>query len=87
MSAITVRQVYSIIRLVMITIILIYFVGCLYYFGVKMLNTEADMATEGMANTFEVYMQGVDNNFDKVAALLYFSMTTVAKIGYGDYFP
>jgi hypothetical protein len=35
MSAITVRQVYSIIRLVLITVILIYFVGCLYYFGVK----------------------------------------------------
>jgi len=34
MSQITVRKVYSIIRLIMITIILIYFISCIYYFGV-----------------------------------------------------
>jgi hypothetical protein len=41
-------------------------------------------------NTFEIYMPSEElgfTNFDSMAVLLYFSMTTVAKIGYGDMTP
>lgn len=71
----------------MITIILIYFVGCLFYFGVRQLNSDEDWHSEDHANTFEFYFTGIESNFNQVTILLYFSMTTVAKIGYGDYYP
>lgn len=71
----------------MMTVILIYFIGCLYYFGVKTLNTEQDNNLPSLGNSFESYFSTADDNIDKVTKLLYFSMTTVAKIGYGDFFP
>lgn len=36
---------------------------------------------------FDSYFAATDSDFDKITKLLYFSMTTVAKIGYGDFYP
>ena len=85
-SQITVRKVYSIFRLISITFFLIYFLGCIYYFIVQVANSPEDTPD----NTFEIYMPSEElgfTNFDSMAVLLYFSMTTVAKIGYGDMTP
>lgn len=85
-SQITVRKVYSIFRLISITFFLIYFLGCIYYFIVQVANSPEDIPD----NTFEIWMPPAElgyTNFDSMAVLLYFSMTTVAKIGYGDMTP
>jgi Ion channel len=68
------------------TAFLIYFISCIFYFGVQNANTQED--TDANRTFSGVYIdQNINwNNWDILALFLYFIMTTIAKIGYGDYY-
>jgi hypothetical protein len=72
MSQISVRKIYSIVRLILITVVLIYFIGCLFLFGVTTLNSDEDydsIATGASldppvtGNTFDAWFPPDSDNF------------------------
>ena len=63
---------------------LIYFLGVIFYFAAIIANKETD---NPKANSFTSYILDGEQDYSALAKLLYFSMTTLAKIGYGDYYP
>lgn len=68
------------------TAFLIYFVSCIFYFGVQNANTQQDIDSNHTFSGVYIEPNTKWNNWDILALFLYFIMTTIAKIGYGDYF-
>ena len=76
---------YRIFRLVIIAIIITFFVGCFWFMVSNDLNYDSDIE-EG--NTFVTYFELTDNsNWRKLIISCYFALTTLATVGYGDYYP
>lgn len=79
-----IRKSYQIITLVMMTILLVYFIGVLFLFAVDVSVDTWELPLEA---TFFQYIPEDKNNVQILAIMMYYAMTTLAKIGYGDYFP
>ena len=75
------RYIYKILRLIIIAITLAYFISCIWY----------SIATAGFNdngdNFAEAYEIKENSNFHKLIICLYFTMTTLTTVGYGDYSP
>ena len=74
----------KIINLILITITIIYFVGCLWFIMSDTLNT--DYSTIVRENSFKIAFGLADYpyDFDRFITSCYFIITTLAVIGYGD---
>ena len=82
-NQIYVRKIYNVFRLIMMTLTGIYFSGLLFqYFS----NIYEGNNHTGL-HTFSSNYPDTDDNNKQLALLLYFSMTTLIKVGYGDYYP
>jgi ABC-type glycerol-3-phosphate transport system permease component len=77
--------VYKIFRLVIIALLITYFLGCFWYLISTSINYESDII-EG--NTFVTHY-GLNTTSDPTKLLVscYFVLTTLATVGYGDFFP
>lgn len=76
---------YRIFRLVIIAIIITYFIGCFWFMVSNDLNFNEDIAR---GNTFVLYFQLDEaSNWKKLIVSCYFALTTLATVGYGDYYP
>jgi hypothetical protein len=84
-SRITVRKTYSIIRLVLLAVVTSYFITALFYIFVKYQCLFVQCENNFFTN-FKYDTEGMEDNY-KMLNTFYFSMTTLAKIGYGDRFP
>ena len=77
--------VYRIFRLVIIAFFITYFIGCFWYMISDNLNTEADIKNK---MTFVTHFE-LENisNWRKLIISCYYTLTTLATVGYGDYYP
>ena len=73
---------YKIFRLFIIAFIITYFSGCVWYY---IIETYKDEETK---NSF-YYKNNLDkqDNTSKLIISCYFALTTLATVGYGDYYP
>jgi hypothetical protein len=73
------KNVLKMCRLVVLTIIMTYFTGCVFYF-ISVLDDEEDL-------TFRKFC-GLDTDFFtdyyKLLTVCYFTLTTLSTVGYGD---
>ena len=76
---------YRIFRLVIIAIIITYFIGCFWFLISNELNFSEDIDSKG---TFVTYF-GLDkeSSWRKLVISSYFALTTLATVGYGDFYP
>ena len=77
---------YKIIRLIIIAIIITYSVGCLWYFFVSSVNTEADIRDKKTFITYHKIDQ-VKDTYTRLIISCYFALTTLSTVGYGDLYP
>lgn len=83
-SQVTLENNYQIFILVLMTFITVYFIGILFQFAAKLTNQEFGLNN---AHSFESYVHPDLENLNILALLTYYAMTTLAKIGYGDFYP
>jgi hypothetical protein len=77
--------VYRIFRLVIIAFFITYFIGCFWYMISDNLNSEFDVQQRMTFVTF-FDLEG-DSNWRKLIISCYYTLTTLATVGYGDYYP
>ncbi|CDW87085.1 cation channel family protein [Stylonychia lemnae] len=76
---------YKIFRLVIIAIIITYFIGCFWFLVSNDLNQDEDIQN---GNTFVKYFElDQTDNWRQLIVSCYFALTTLATVGYGDYYP
>lgn len=77
--------VYRIFRLVIIAFFITYFIGCFWYMISDNLNSEYDVKNR---RTFVTYfdLDGI-SNWRKLIISCYYTLTTLATVGYGDFYP
>jgi len=84
---------YKIFRLMVIAIALLYFLGCLWYAVVVSCddldndNISKYRCFAAIQPTGDDYKFSDYDNFNKLVISLYFILTTLATVGYGDYYP
>ena len=77
---------YKIFRLVVMAVIVIYFVGCVWYLVSQMVNkTKEDKAASFVQ--FYFVNNNITANYDRLMATCYYAMTTLTTSGYGDFLP
>ena len=80
------RNVFDILKLIIATVTIIYFMGCLWFIISDTLNSDYNNENE---ITF-IRANGLDEYPDDFARFItsaYFVITTLAVIGYGDIYP
>ena len=78
------KNIFKVIRLIMLTIIITYFTGCCFYFVSSLQDPSEYTFLTNQAlklNTEQV------TNFKKFVPVCYFSITTLSTVGYGDFYP
>lgn len=78
------KNIFKVIRLIMLTIIITYFTGCCFYFVSSLQDPSEYTFLTNPAfnlNTDQV------TNFQKFVTVCYFSITTLSTVGYGDFYP
>lgn len=87
------KYIYRIFRLMLIAIVLIYFLSCLWYAVVLSCN-DIDDSSIAKYRCFAALQPNGDNyqfieydNFNRLVISIYFILTTLATVGYGDYYP
>lgn len=76
------KNIFKVIRLILLTVIITYFTGCAFYF-VSSLRTQ-DNPNFLSSNNLDTEEFG---NFYKFVTVCYFSITTLSTVGYGDLHP
>lgn len=72
------------IRLLLVMSVLTYFQGCLWFLMSKSHEPEVEgQTTWYLSNSLEDY----ESNSDRVIVSLYFALTMLSTVGYGDMFP
>lgn len=76
-------NLFKIWNLILITLTIIYFIGCTWFIISDNLNS--DYNNEAM-NTYVTYfgLESMPYDFDRFITSCYFAITTLAVIGYGD---
>ena len=88
---------YKILRLFIMLLILTYFIGCLWYMVSREWNPKDEDNTwyndfikpEQECDAVTNVCQPIEkiNNFDKLVKSLYFALTMLSTVGYGDMYP
>ena len=74
------KNIYSVFRLILLTIIIMYFLGCGFYLWANLFGS----GERTFIGTFELKNE---DGFYKMLAACYFSLTTLSTVGYGDLSP
>ena len=69
------------IRLVLMLSMCTFFLGCIWFFISSTLHEEAE------ETWYKVFKLDEKELFDQLITSLYFALTMLATVGYGDYFP
>lgn len=77
--------VFRIFRLVVIAFFITYFIGCFWYMISDNLNTDYDVEKRMTFVTF--FNLEDEDNWRKLIISCYYTLTTLATVGYGDYYP
>ena len=77
--------VYRIFRLVIIALFITYFIGCFWYMISDNLNHDWDIKNSKTFVTF--FHLEDDTNWRKLIISCYYTLTTLATVGYGDFYP
>ena len=75
------RYIYKILRLIIIALTLAYFISCIWY---SIATADFNDDGDSFADSYEIRDH---SNFHKLIICLYFTMTTLTTVGYGDYSP
>lgn len=81
-----IMYIYNIFRLVIISLMITYFIGCNVYFVSNEFNSDADI--ENM-KTF-ILNFGIDeyqSDLHRLIVCCYYALTMLSTVGYGDYYP
>ena len=78
--SIIMKNIYSVFRLILLTVIITYFIGCLFYLVSGLFDREEPnfITTFGLKDTPGYY---------QMITSCYFSITTLSTVGYGDLSP
>ena len=76
------KNIFKVIRLILLTVIITYFTGCLFYFLSSL--QPKDEINFLNSNNLDTDQYG---NFYKFVTVCYFSITTLSTVGYGDLNP
>ena len=76
------RYIFKVFRLILIAIMLAYFLGCAWYLFVDIFNTNG--SEENFNNTYKLYEMEI---FDRMVICVYFVLTTLSTVGYGEMHP
>lgn len=76
------RYIYKVLKLIVIAIMLTYFIGCFWYWV-----TSQDFFDDGEYTFINKFNLEGDSLFRKLVICCYFSLTTLATVGYGDLYP
>ena len=87
-----VRTVYKVMTMVVITLILSYFGGCLFYIFSQYGNSAEDIARNNTFITIKtnkrwISLEEETHTTTKAITMTYFMLTTMTAIGYGDLMP
>lgn len=74
------KNIYSVFRLVLLTIIIMYFIGCGFYLWSTLFGSSSYTFIKN-------YNLGDEDGFYKMLTACYFSLTTLSTVGYGDLSP
>lgn len=77
--------VYRIFRLLVIAFFITYFIGCFWYMISDNLNSDYDREHRMTFVTF--FNLEDDTNWRKLIISCYYTLTTLATVGYGDFYP
>lgn len=77
------RYVFKVFRLILIAIMLAYFLGCGWYLFVDIFEDESDKDNNfnQKNNLYDLPI------FDRMIICVYFVLTTLSTVGYGEMFP
>lgn len=87
------KYLYRVFRLILLAINLLYFLGCFWYAVVVSCNDLDDEIISKFRCFAAIQPNGVDSKFsdydnlNKLVVSIYFILTTLATVGYGDYYP
>lgn len=89
------KYIYRLTRLILIALILVYFLACIWIAIVSLCDDS--IVSDKLTGKFQCFgalqPNGIDfpfyntDNMDKLIMASYFILTTLATVGYGDYFP
>ena len=75
------KNVYKVFRLILLTIIITFFLGCAFYFISSQQSGDTFISTFGLGD------DSPKDSAYKMITSCYFSITTLSTVGYGDLFP
>lgn len=75
------KNIFKVIRLILLTVIITYFTGCAFYFVSSLQEGDLNFLVTNDLDTDEY------SNFYKFVTVCYFSITTLSTVGYGDLYP
>ena len=76
------KNIFKVLRLIMMTIIITYFLGCAFYFCSSLQNPDEPSFLKNNDLLDDTY-----KDFYKFITVCYFSITTLSTVGYGDLSP
>lgn len=74
------KNIYSVFRLILLTVIITYFIGCLFYLVSGLFSKEDP-------NFIQTYSLKETPGYYQMITSCYFSITTLSTVGYGDLSP
>jgi len=86
------KNIYKVFRLILGTIIITYFFGCSFYMLSSQQFLFSSDETKQNSDTFLKKFDMIDtddseNSFEYMIKSLYFAITTLSTVGYGDLYP
>ena len=88
------KNIYSVFRLILLTVIITYFIGCIFYLwsglfkkGSCVHSDGASLYQEGCNNFIAYYNLADTPGYYQMITSCYFSITTLSTVGYGDLSP
>lgn len=76
------KNIYSVFRLILLTVIITYFIGCFFYLWSGLFRDEDDQK-----NFIDAYQLKDTSGPYRMITSCYFSITTLSTVGYGDLSP
>lgn len=76
--------IYEILRLIIIAVLLVYFIGSVCYLLSDKLNDAHIHDNQTFIKTFQL---DIHNLWEKLIICCYFSLTMLSTVGYGDFYP
>ena len=74
------KNIYSVFRLILLTVIITYFIGCIFYLWSGLFKNQTD-------NFIKAFELNETPGYYQMITSCYFSITTLSTVGYGDLYP